>query len=59
MKHFACGSVVAGCQAVFDAPDEEEILQQVALHANRDHALQLASPALVEAIRQKISNVAP
>jgi len=57
MKHFACGSVLAGCHAVFDAADEEEILHQMADHATRDHALTLASPALLEAIRQKITTV--
>lgn len=39
MKHFACGDVVPGCDATFQAPTQQGILEQVAAHARRDHGL--------------------
>ena len=54
MKQFACGSVVTGCQAVFRAPDEDEILIQVAHHARHDHGLTEISDELVAVVRQNI-----
>lgn len=58
MKHFSCGAVVAGCQAVFNAPDERGILSQVAKHAEQDHGLTELSPELAEAVRLNITTVA-
>ncbi len=54
MKQFACGSVVNGCQAVFHAPNDDGILEQVAAHARRDHGLTEISPELVNSVRQNI-----
>ena len=39
MKTFACGAVVAGCTASFEAETEEGILDQVARHAREDHGM--------------------
>lgn len=58
MKQFACGAVVAGCEAVFSGPNDERILNQVAAHARRDHGLEEVSPELVAAVRQNIFEVA-
>ena len=58
MKQFACGSVVTGCQAVFRAPDENEILTRVAHHARRDHGLTEISDELVTAVKQNIATIA-
>jgi predicted small metal-binding protein len=58
MKQFACGSVVNGCQAVFRAPDEDDILTQVAHHARRDHGLTEISDELIATVRQNISTIA-
>jgi predicted small metal-binding protein len=57
MKQFACGSVVPGCQAVFMAEEEDEILRQVAEHARADHGIADVSPELVSAVRANISAV--
>ncbi len=54
MKQFACGSVVNGWQAVFLAPNDDGILEQVAEHARRDHGLTDISPELVNSVRQNI-----
>lgn len=58
MKQFACGSVVAGCNAVFRAESEEELLAQVADHAHCDHEVHEVTEALVETIRENITPVA-
>ena len=54
MKQFACGSVVPGCQAVFLAEEEDDILRQVAEHAARDHGLDQVSNEMVESVRHNI-----
>ncbi len=57
MKQFACGSVVPGCQAVFVAEEEDEILRQVAEHARLDHGMTDIPQDLVEAVRDNIAVV--
>jgi predicted small metal-binding protein len=54
MKEFACGDVVPGCKAKFKASSEEEVLEQVADHAKRDHGIAQASLELVKAVRDHI-----
>jgi predicted small metal-binding protein len=39
MKTFACGAVVPGCVATFQADSDEGILEQVAGHARDDHGM--------------------
>jgi predicted small metal-binding protein len=58
MKQFACGSVVPGCQAVFEAPDEAGILSQVERHARQDHGLTEISDDLVAGVRDNITTIA-
>lgn len=57
MKQFACGSVVPGCQAVFVAEQEDDILRQVAEHARADHDITEVSPELVASVRSNITAV--
>jgi predicted small metal-binding protein len=57
MKHFACGSVVPGCTATFQAVDEDGILRQVAAHAERDHGIVEVPAELVEQVRSHIVSV--
>ena len=54
MKQFACGSIVAGCHAVFIAASEDRILAQVADHAHRDHDIAEMTPELADAVRANI-----
>jgi predicted small metal-binding protein len=54
MKTFACGAVVPGCTATFAADTEDEILEQVALHAREDHGLSEVPEPL---LRQVLSNL--
>jgi len=51
-KHLQC--VVEGCKAQFAAEDEEQILKQVAKHAERDHGVPEVSPELAAKVRSAI-----
>ena len=55
MKQFACGSVVAGCDARFVYATESEILNAVAAHAAADHGLASVPAELVEQVVAHIS----
>lgn len=55
MKQFACGSVVPGCVATFEAADEDGVLAQVAEHAERDHGMDEVPPEVVEQVRANIT----
>lgn len=46
---FACGDVMDGCAATFQGT-HDEVLQQVATHARRDHGLSEVGPAVVSAV---------
>ena len=39
MKEFRCGEIVPGCEARFEGQSEDEILQQVAVHAREQHGM--------------------
>lgn len=54
VKEFRCGDVVPGCTATFAAADEEGILAEVAVHAERDHQIHTLSVELVDAVRGAI-----
>jgi predicted small metal-binding protein len=54
MKTFACRAVVPGCTASFAADTEEELLQQIARHAQDDHDLPVLPEELV---RQVLANL--
>jgi len=50
MKAFRCGDVVPGCARAFTGT-EDEILAEVALHAQHDHGLAEVSDELVGQVR--------
>ncbi len=50
MKQFACGSVVAGCDARSVYATDSEILNAVAAHAAADHGLASVPAELVEQV---------
>lgn len=58
MKQFSCGDVVPGCQAKWVRSSEDEILQEVAQHAQVDHGLTEVPDELVEQVRERILTVA-
>ena len=49
----ACGDVMPGCAARFEAPDETTLLNAVAAHAREAHDLE-ATPELVEVVREHV-----
>ena len=55
MKEFRCGEIVPGCEARFEGQSEDEILQQVAVHARDEHAMDTVPPEVVDDIRSRIS----
>lgn len=57
MKQFFCGEVVPGCSAKFEAPTENEILTQVALHARNDHGMANIPSEVVTQVRSLIRDV--
>jgi predicted small metal-binding protein len=55
MKEFRCGDLVPGCEAAFEGESEDDILEQVAVHARDDHGLDELPPEVVDDIRAGIS----
>lgn len=54
MKRFSCGDVVPGCTATFSGPSEEEILSQVAKHAQEDHGMKSIPDDVVVLVKRNI-----
>lgn len=57
MKQFACGAVVPGCTATFEAEDQDQILAQVAEHAREAHGMDEVPDAVVEQVKAKTVEV--
>ena len=55
MKEFACGALVPGCEHVFRAGSDDEILEQVELCARDDHGMREVPPEVVDRIRAQIT----
>ena len=56
MKQFSCGAVVPGCDAVFSAPSDDELLGQVAAHARDDHGLDPVPDDVVAQVQANITD---
>jgi predicted small metal-binding protein len=54
MKEFKCGAIVPGCKNTFQGESEEEILQQIELHARDAHGMHEVPPEVVDTIRAEI-----
>lgn len=57
MKKFACGDVVPGCAATFEAATEDGILAAVGRHAADEHDMETVPDEVVAVVREKIVNV--
>jgi predicted small metal-binding protein len=57
MKRFSCAAVVPGCDATFEAPDEEGILRQVVVHAREAHGMDEVPPALADEVVARMEDV--
>lgn len=54
MKHFACGSLVPGCDWHTRDEDEAEIIRRVTVHLRSAHEETAVRPNMVEQIKQRI-----
>lgn len=43
-KEMKCGDIVPGCKAVLSGKDENEVMQQAAQHAKKDHGMMTLPP---------------
>jgi predicted small metal-binding protein len=50
----ACGDVMPGCSAKFEADSEAELLAQVAPHASAAHGISEVTPEVLEAVKGAI-----
>jgi predicted small metal-binding protein len=57
VKRLSCADVVHGCDATFEAPDEEGILRQVVVHAREAHGMDELPPELADAVVARIEDV--
>ena len=55
MKEFRCGDLVPGCTTTFQGESEDEILEQVAVHARDEHGMDEVPPEVVDEMRAGIS----
>jgi predicted small metal-binding protein len=54
MKEFKCGELVPGCETVIEAESDDEIMQQVAVHARDAHGMDEVPPEVEEKARAAI-----
>ncbi len=59
MKQFRCGDVVPGCQWVTRHEDEQELFEEIHVHARDAHGMDVVPPEVVDAIRDVITEVYP
>ncbi len=53
---FACGDVMPGCDATFEADSEAQLLEQVGPHAAEAHGIAEVTPEVLEAVRGAIKH---
>lgn len=56
-KRFECRNVVAGCEGVVEADNEDEVLAAVAGHAASSHGMTSLSDDLVAQVKAGITEV--
>ncbi|MDE1175914.1 MAG: DUF1059 domain-containing protein [Edaphobacter sp.] len=59
MKRFTCGDVIPGCKHTFNADTEQQILDQVAVHARHDHGIDDVPQHVVDQVIAGIQDVTP
>jgi predicted small metal-binding protein len=55
VKEFACGALAPGCTHVFRGGSDDEILEQVEVHARDDHGMPEVPPEVADRIREQIT----
>lgn len=51
----ACGDVVTGCAAKFEAGSEDELMAKVADHARDEHGVTEITPELAEQVKGAVT----
>jgi predicted small metal-binding protein len=59
MKEFRCAVLVPDCWATFEGETDDEILQQVTVHAREEHGMDDVPPEVVDQVRAAISERSP
>jgi predicted small metal-binding protein len=54
MKEFRCGELVPGCEWRIEGESENQILEEVALHAREAHGMDEVPPEVVDTVRTAI-----
>ena len=57
MKQFRCGDVVPGCQWITRNDDEQQLFQDISVHARDEHGMDEVPPEVVDQIRGVITEV--
>ena len=57
MKEFSCCDVVPGCTHVICVDDEEELFEQISVHAREAHGMDEVPPEVKDTIRRMIVEV--
>lgn len=47
---FACGDVMPGCAATFDADDKDALFGKIAAHAKDEHGIEEITPELAQKV---------
>jgi predicted small metal-binding protein len=55
VKEFRCGDIVPGCPTKFEGESNDEILEQVAVHARNEHGMDEVPPEVVDQVVARIS----
>lgn len=53
----ACGDVMPGCAARFEADSRDDLMQQVAAHAAQAHGITDITPEVADAVGSRIVSV--
>ncbi len=53
--NLACGDVVTGCAAKFEAGSEDELMTKVAEHASAEHGVTEITPELAEQVKGAVT----
>ena len=52
--NLACGDVMPGCAATFEAESEDDLLAQAGEHAAAEHGITEMTPETMEAVRSAV-----
>ena len=55
MKEFRCGELVPGCEWRIEGQSENEILEDVVVHAREAHGMDEVPPEVVDTVRAAIT----